>query len=80
MANEFTGNTFPSRFKIPPASLDPSIPRPGHGVFQGGGMQSLQYPFLSTNALQFMPATSLRSTSSSASSTSTGETSENSPT
>ena len=44
-------------------------------------MQNPQYPLLSTNALQFMPATSLRSTSSSpASSTSTGESSENSPT
>ena len=47
-------------------------------------MQNPQYPLLSTNALQFMPALSLRSTSSSASSpassTSTGESSENSPT
>ena len=44
-------------------------------------MQNPQYPLLSTNALQLMPVTSLRSSSSSpASSTSTGESSENSPT
>ena len=44
-------------------------------------MQNPQYPLLSTNALQLMPVTSLRSRSSSpASSTSTGESSENSPT
>jgi len=84
MADEFTRNTFPFRFTIPPASLDPSVPRPGPYLFHGGGMQNPQYPLLSTNALQFMPAASLRSTSSSASSpassTSTGESSENSPT
>lgn len=28
MADEFTRNTFPFRFTIPPASLDPSVPRP----------------------------------------------------
>ena len=79
MADEFTSNTFPFRFTIPPASLDPSVPRPGPYLFHGGGMQNPQYPLLSTNALQFMPATSLRSTSSSAaSSTSTRESSENS--
>ena len=27
MAHEFTRNTFPFRFTIPPASLDPSVPR-----------------------------------------------------
>ena len=44
-------------------------------------MHNPQYPVLSTNALQFTPAISPRSTSSSAaSSTSTGESSENSPT
>ena len=81
MADEFTSNTFPFQFTIPPASLDPSVPWPGPYLFHGGGMQNLQYPLLSTNALQFMPAISLRSTSSSAaSSTSTGESSENSPT
>ena len=81
MADEFTCNTFPFRFTIPPASLDPSVPRPGPYLFHAGGMQNPQYPLLSTNALQFMPATSLHSTSSSAaSSTSTGESSKNSPT
>ena len=64
MADEFASNTFPFRFTIPPASLDPSVPRPGPYLFHGGGMQNPQYPLLSTNALQFMPATSLRSTSS----------------
>jgi hypothetical protein len=68
MADEFTRNTFPFRFTIPPASLDPLVPRPGPYLFHGGGMQNPQYPLLSTNALQFMPAASLRSTSSSASS------------
>ena len=44
-------------------------------------MQNPQYPLLSTNALHFMPVTSLCSRSSSpASSTSTGERSENGPT
>ena len=44
-------------------------------------MQSPQYPLLSTNAVQFMPAASLHSTSSTpASSTSSGESSVNSPT
>ena len=83
MADEFTCNTFPFRFTIPPASLDPSVPRPGPYLFHGGGMQNPQYPRLSTNALQFMPAASLRSTSSSASLPtsfiSTGESNENSP-
>ena len=76
MADEFTSNTFPFLFTIPPASLDPSVPRPGPYLFHGGGMQNPQSPLLSTNALQFMPATP----SSAASSTSTGESSENSPT
>ena len=81
MADEFTSNTFPFWFTISPASLDPSVPRPGPYLFHGGGMQNPQYPLLSTNALQFMPAISLRSTSSlAASSTSTGESSKNSPT
>ena len=84
MADEFNRNTFPFRFTILPASLDPSVPRPGPNLFHGGGMQNPQYPLLSTNALQFMPAASLRSTSSSASSPasskSTGQSSENSPT
>ena len=53
MADEFTSNTFPFRFTIPPASLDPSVPRPGPYLFHGGGMQNPQYPLLSTNALQF---------------------------
>ena len=44
-------------------------------------MQNPHYPLLSTNAVQFMSAPSLRSTSSTpASSTSSGESSENSPT
>lgn len=44
-------------------------------------MQNPHYPLLSTNAVQFMSAASLRSTSSTpASSTSSGESSENSPT
>ena len=81
MADEFTRNIFPFRFTIPPASLDPSVPQPGPYLFHGGSMQNPQYLLLSTNALQFMPATSLRSTSSSpASSTSTDESSDNSPT
>lgn len=33
MADEFTRNTFPFRFTIPPASLDPSVPRPGPDLF-----------------------------------------------
>ena len=33
MADEFTSNTFPFRFTIPPASLDPSVPRPGPYLF-----------------------------------------------
>ena len=53
MADEFTSSTFPFRFTIPPASLDPSVPRPGPYLFRGGGMQNPQYAFLSTNALQF---------------------------
>ena len=74
MADEFTRYTFPFRFTIPPASLDPSVPRPGPYIFHGGGLQNPQYPVLNTNVLQFIPAASLRSTSSSpASSTSTGE-------
>ena len=81
MADEFTSNTSPFRFTIPPASVDPSVPRPRPYLFHGGSMQNPQHPLLSTNALQFMPATSLRSISSSAaSSTSTSESSENSPT
>ena len=81
MADEFTRNTFPFRFTVPPASLDPSVPRPGPYLFHGGGMQNPHYPLLSTNAVQFMSAPSLRSTSSTpASSTSSGESSENSPT
>ena len=74
MADEFTRNTFPFRFTIPPASLDPSVPRPGPYLFHGGGMQNPHHPLLSTNAVQFMSAASLRSTSSTpASSTSSGE-------
>ena len=43
-------------------------------LFHGGGMQNPHYPLLSTNAVQFMSAASLRSTSSTpASSTSSGE-------
>ena len=42
MAHEFTRFTFPSRFTIPPASLDPSLPRPRPYLFNGGGMQNLQ--------------------------------------
>ena len=64
MADEFTRNTFPFRFTIPPASLDPLGPRPGPYLFHGGGMQNPHYPLLSTNAIQFMSAASLRSTSS----------------
>ena len=44
MADEFTSNTFPFWFAIPPASLDPSVPRPGPYLFHGGSMQNLQYP------------------------------------
>ena len=81
MADEFTRNTFPLRFTIPPASLDSSVPLPGPYLFCGGSMQNPQYLLLSTNALQFIPATSLCSTSSSpASSTSTSESNKNSPT
>lgn len=44
-------------------------------------MQNLQYPLLSLHVLQFMSAASLRNTSSTpASSTNSGESSENSPT
>ena len=46
MADEFTSNTFPH---LPPASLDPSVPRRGPYLFHGGGMQNPQYPLLSTN-------------------------------
>ena len=74
MAHEFTRSTFPSRFTVPPASLDPSVPRPGPYLFNSGGKRTC-------SVLQFMPAASLRSTSSSpASSTSSVESSENSPT
>ena len=42
MEHEFTRSAFPSRFTIPPASLDPSVPRSGPYLFNGGRMQNLQ--------------------------------------